>query len=763
MGSEMRNRMYLRRIWGLKLWRERTFRVFGVLSLLPVLFCVVQMARPCREYQYEKPYAFEPGVPSDATVVYDDVALGPGVYRIELEYFSDGDLVGLCNVADGTVYKGGLLSNGEHMYGGLGRTGYDIWLFEGTEELQVTVGYSGDGSLVTGGLKIVETNRLWTMLLTIILSVAAVAGAALVFSRYDRAYPVSRRKKQIFFFVTLTALLSSLPYLCGYSITGGDLTYHLQRIEGVKDGLLGGQFPVRLEPKWLYGHGYADAVLYCNAFFYFPALLRLLGFTVTASYSAYCVAVNFATAWISYYCFSRILGKARIGVICCALYTLSIYRIYKLVVTAAPGEGTAMTFLPLVMLGLFRIFTEDAREKKYRTAWIPLMLGYSGLVQSHVLTCEVTALVTLLFCLVYIRKVFRLNVFVELCKGAVSTVLVSLWFLVPFLDYYVTQDLHIKHVSGRKIQEVGLYLVHNAFHFWGTGGGTASGNSGMHDSHLTGVGLVLVIALGVFLVLWFSGVFGKMEGGLVRFAKTVAVIGILLLFMSMKAFPWDRIQDMNPMAASLVSSLQFPDRFLGWGTACLTLLFGVCLRYFEECGGKYQYWMMAGAAFLGVATSSMFYLDFVNGSHVYFELYNEEGMGFGYIAGEEYLIEDTDASKLTFTGARGGAGVDILDYEKDYLRVELQCRNVAEEDSFIDLPLLLYKGYRAYDGDTGRSMQICAGDNNVVRVLVPAGFEGRVKVGFVSPVYWRVSELVSMAAMAVLAALWLRNRRKEAC
>ena len=79
------------------------------------------------------------------------------------------------------------------------------------------------------------------------------------------------------------SLVASIPYLCEYNITGADLTYHLQRIEGVKDGILGGQFPVRLEPRWVYDHGYANAIFYCNTFLYFPALLRLLGFTVSAS------------------------------------------------------------------------------------------------------------------------------------------------------------------------------------------------------------------------------------------------------------------------------------------------------------------------------------------------------------------------------------------------------------------------------------------------------------------------------------------------
>ena len=129
----------------------------------------------------------------------------------------------------------------------------------------------------------------------------------------------------------------------------------------------------------------------------------MVGFTITAGYNIYCIGLNIATAWISYYCFSRMFGKRHIGIVCSGLYTLSIFRIYKLTITGATGEGSAVTFIPLVIYGLYRIFTEDPKEKRYKTAWIPVMLGYAGLMQTHVLTCEITAFVTSLFCLVFMR------------------------------------------------------------------------------------------------------------------------------------------------------------------------------------------------------------------------------------------------------------------------------------------------------------------------------------------------------------------------
>lgn len=753
--------MLIQRIRELKLWKKRPIYITAIIVSVLLLFLIIKLIMPCSEYKFEGSYTFAEGTASNS-VIYDGIALQPGVYRVELDYVTDTDLSAVCNVQDGTVFSGGLLCNGEHMYSALPRTEYHMWLFEGTDNLQVVVTYDGVGNLTTGNLKITETNQFWTMLLTIVVFLACVVFAGFVFYYYDMEYHVNPEKKHIFFCLAVISMIASIPYLCGYNITGADLTYHLQRIEGVKDGLLGGQFPVRLEPEWVYNHGYANAIFYCNTFLYFPAILRLLGFTVTASYNIYCIALTIATVWIAYYCFSRMFENCNTGIICSALYTLSIFRIYKLVITTAVGEGSAVTFIPLVLYGLYRVFTEDPEDKKYKTAWIPIMLGYAGLMQTHVLTCEITALVTVLFCVIHIRKIFCKNTFLELAKGAISAVLVSLWFLVPFLDYYITQDVHIRHVAARTIQDRGLYFAHLAYHFWGTGSNTPTGENGMQYSHPVGIGLVLIVALALFLILWFSGAFRKLEGKKASFAKVTTTIGVLLLFMSLNIFPWDRIQFLNSVTAALVSSLQFPNRFLGWGTVCLVMVFGFCLWFFEKKDVKF-YRVLTVVAVIGVTTSGMYLLDFVNREENDFELYNEESMGFGYISGAEYVIEGTKSEELTFANATAGDGVDILAYEKEYLEVDMTCVNNTNKDSYVDVPLLLYKGYRAVDAATGQQMQLTAGENNIIRILIPANYEGSLELDFVSPTYWRVAELITLAAIVVLLVMAWKSRRVKAC
>ena len=732
--------------------KKKGILLYTALVCLLLAFCVFRAASSRTEETICGEQTFVPGMAEEA-VVYDQISLKPGVYAIQLQYRTDQDYSGHCNVKDDTVHPRALLTNGEHFYAGLTQTSYYLWLFEPTQALQITVSYGGETSLETGALTIRNTGKIWSMLFVLVFGAAVLGYGVTGLSIYNRKHGIRPETKQAAFFLFLIVLCASLSQIGGYLLGGADLTYHLQRIEGVKDSLLAGQFPIRIEPRWLYDHGYANGIFYCDALLYLPALLRLAGFPITTAYNIYCICLNIATAWISWYCFSKIFEDSKIGLMCSALYTLSIIRLYKLAVVGAVGEGSAMTFLPLIFYGMYRVFTEDIQEKRYRTAWLPLAFGYAGLIQTHVLTCEITAFLTILICLVCIRKVLNKAVFWELCKGALGALGLSLWYLVPFLDYYLTQDMHIRHVSGRTIQERGLYPAQLFAPSW-----SVRAQEMMEQKGLTGVepvspGLLCMAAVLLFLILWAGGILRrhKTEERTRRVfcvAKLSALFACLLLAMTLRIFPWDRIQESSGVAASLVSSLQFPNRFLGWTMVFLVMVFGACVLYFQLYFSKKQ-WnrriYVAGMALVLlsiVSGSGSLMRDAMSQEHRLY-LYNEAGMGFGYISGAEYLVEGTDESRLTFTGPKPGEHIKLSGYDKGYLSARISCENTGDTESYIDLPLLLYKGYRARC-DTGQQLTVADGENHLVRVLIPGGFKGTFEVSFVSPLYWRISEIITL-------------------
>lgn len=713
--------------------------LFLVLSFL----CVLQLCLP-KETRFVDQSALKTEVFSAGeNVLFDGIPLGFGTYRVEVFYTAENDYIADIYLRDNTVFTGGLKSNGETLYKTKSSTDFMVWLYEPTEQMEVIGFYKGGGALQIQGVRFTETHHMWTQLLAIFVACGVLVYLGITY-HYVWRESLSREKKIVLWGIGLITLFSSFFQLADGALNSIDLMFHYMRIEGVKDGLASGQIPVRIDPEWLYGQGYACSIFYCNLFLLFPALLRLLGFTVVTASHVFFVVLNLATAIVAYRCFEKIFGSFKVGLACSALYTLSTYRIYKLYQTGDVGEGIALLFFPLIVYGYFRVFGENPEEKGYKTAWIALAIGYAGLMQTHILTCEVALLLTVVILLIFIKKVMQKHVFWELFKGAAVAVLLSLWFLVPCLDYYLTQNIHIKNLAARTIQNAGLTLSHLFFHFWQRGSKTPLGDNGAQFTYPVGVGLVLLVGLAVFLVLWFNGFSDDhKEKKQIKLGKVAAVLGVVLLIMSLNVFPWDHLQELGQVFAALVSSMQFPTRVLGWATVLLVVVFGTALWFFEQKGWITVIRVGFGVVLFSVLTSTCYMSEHVLEGAGTFHVYHEKGMGAGYVAGGEYLIDGMNPLEYTYENPVAAEEVEIQSWVKGSLRMEITCANKSTQEGYVDVPLVHYRGYQCKD-ESGLQLEMTSNERRQVRILLPEGYGGTFVVRFVSPIYWRIAEVISL-------------------
>ena len=194
---------------------------------------------------------------------------------------------------------------------------------------------------------------------------------------------------------------------------------------------------------------------------------------------------------------------------------------------------------------------------------------------------------------------------------------------------------------------------------------------------------------------------------------------------------------------------------------CIVLLAGVIAK---EIKGQYETkgLQIYFAAMVVMTICSGMYLmnDMLQTTDVY-RIYDEKGMGSGYIAGAEYLPYGADASQFWTHDPYVGENVEITDYQKDGIVIEMNCRNNGENTETVELPLLYYYGYRAYDKASGQELTITTSDNFAVCVEVPAGYEGTVHVAFYSPWYWRVAEIVSVLSFVVLTVGVILEKKRE--
>ena len=257
-----------------------------------------------------------------------------------------------------------------------------------------------------------------------------------------------RKKETCFWAVALlvTALLASVPLFSADTlISGPDTPFHMGRIEGIREGLLAGQFPVRVNPVQLGGYGMPTGIFYPDIFLYFPAFLRLAGVSLLASWKAFLVLVNLLTAFVGWWAFSVYTRSKRIGAVAALFYTIFIFRLGFLYIVTAVAENLAMAFLPAALVAIWVTIRRDV------SYWPSAAFFSSCVLLSHVLSSIFLIAATLLIIHASLRRFHLPEVRRAAAKAVGFIFLLTIWFYAPFLYFYRKMDFLMKSVTQQEV------------------------------------------------------------------------------------------------------------------------------------------------------------------------------------------------------------------------------------------------------------------------------------------------------------------------
>lgn len=573
-----------------------------------------------------------------------------------------------------------------------------------------------------------------------------------------------KKQGKIEYLYILLLLFVSIPLFAGF-LDGNDTRFHLMRIEGITEGLRMGQFPVKIQPAWYEGFGYGCSVFYGDLFLYIPALLHLIGVSLQGSYQFYIFLVQAATIAVSAYSFNGIFGNRFLSVFGTTLYTLAIYRLMNLFVRGAMGEYTAMIFLPLLAYALVLLLKKDSEKKELWKGSLLLALGMTGILQSHLLSAEIVCIMLALICVIYIRRILKAEVFGAFVKAVCLAAALNLGFLVPFADYMVTGKFNVNAINGgwrveQNIQECGAGVLQLAGIFY-------RADSKVPAQEMGGIGLNLILAAAVFL---FLAVLLKKEersSFFWKLARISCMVSVLSAFMSTRYFPWEALRKSNVLIRYIVINLQFPWRFGTVASIALTVLWCCLLRLMLQKWSVRKVLIAAGAvAALSLITAGYFVTDTLRVGQS-FQAVFAEGMDTMVESGEEYLPVNTISSDFSEENLYVGEGIAVTGTERTGIRLKITCVNISGQEQELEVPLLYYKGYaasgRTSDG-TVKKLTVESGNNQVVRIYIPAEFDGVITVDFKEPLYWRMAEVVSgLAALLTIflayVKIWNSNKK----
>lgn len=682
-----------------------------------------------------------------------------GMYEFTVQYESVSQVDGDCEDYAGSVQivsqklRAGVQCSEVFLHDTRTSVTDRLWVrsFNGVDDLQVNVSFNGIGSMRFSDIEIREL-PLWRIVCT--------AGWILFFSLLDFIYFYfftnnSYANKQVIIGLGITIFFSSLPLFTDFLYWGHDMDFHTARIWSLAEGIKNGHWIVPIQTEMVNGYGYATPLFYSQLFLYIPAILYCAGAPLQVCYQIYAFLMNAATCLICFYCIKGLFRNKRFAIFGSFLYTLSAYRLADVYTRASVGEYTAMAFLPLVVYGFVRVYTTEEKKITERD-YMPIVIGLTGIIECHVLTCELTALCIGLFCLVTVKRTLQPKRLLALIKAALLTIVINAAFLFPFLSS-LTMNLTVKANKVNQMQEHGTYLIQVFGMFMTSTGGSVKGTL---DEMPMSVGFALIVGIGIVLFCCARRYDWKLEDDtMLRIGTYCAGFAGISILFSLRMIPWDSVQNMSGILAKVLCMIQYPWRYYAFATVFGVFAAVAGLKILSEYKSSATVMLWCGVmAVLTTLNAGLYFMNFANEAKtitVYGAMPTEIGYG-------EYLPTGTVMEELKSRNViMDETYVTVREYEYKSGVTSFFCKNESDKEQTVGIPLLKYDHYHAYDRDSGEELALCNGRNNCIDIVVGPRYEGVVEVRYEMPLLWKTGYLVSAVSVVLVVGMTGMKRRKE--
>lgn len=554
----------------------------------------------------------------------------------------------------------------------------------------------------------------------------------------------NRESREIFVCLAGVTFLAMLPYMNSFLPTGGDLEFHLLRIEGIYEGLKNGEVPMMVNSNQSNGFGYISPTMYPQMLLYIPALFRMAGMSLLNSYKILLWIGTILTVIVAYFSFRKILRSSWGGMVACSFYTLGLYRLTNVYCRAAVGEFLAMAFLPLIFYGMYEILAGNEKN------WIWAAVGFTLTFQQHMLTLEISLIFTFLVCIGCTRRLVKEpGRAVSLLKAACVTILLNIGTILPILSF-MREDLNIYDFTElRYLPDVVVYLSEVFATFVKMEGNQMLRGTTFGEMPLSVGGILLVAVIGFIIYCYKRRDIFKIDEEAVRLKKlgtVCCVIGAVAILMTMWVFPWSLLTKIS-VIDKLISSIQFLSRLLMIPAMTFCLVAGILTVYLMKEHSAKKSWIV-GLMYVSSILVILYPLESMIQHESYKSRREVESLSY---TDDLYLYNGDSQNPLLEMGKRIwlSDGTDIgcrnLSRKGTKVTCDLEIGKIGK-DAYIELPLYYYPQYKVQLN--GNVLAVEKGENGLVRAYLPQGCEsGRLEAFYKIPIDWYGAKLVAVVTL----------------
>lgn len=556
-----------------------------------------------------------------------------------------------------------------------------------------------------------------------------------------------KKQKVVLLGIAIIVLIASVPLFID-GLYGDDLLFHLWRIEAIKSGLEKHIFPVKIYDIFMGGKGYASGVYYPDLFLYIPAVLRLFGVSLQVSVKALYLIITIITTCNCYYVCKYISDRQEVAIIVSFVWTTCNYRLEDMYVRAAIGETIALAFFPLVIGGIY-VMLYEIGENWYKKSIGWLVVGMTGIIESHILSVELVVILGTLILGIHIGMVNKKKI-LSILFSIISTLMINAGFLIPFATYMLSEKVLVNVKREKQIQSAGL-SIRNFLNFFER----SSGKKDLISEALHTKTLGYSLLAGLVLMLGYCVISKRKTSK--RQLECITIVTIIMCWFCSRYFPYDFLCANSSLVNTLLGTIQFPWRWLG--CVSISIVFGLLFILRDYKGKKITiYIVLMIITLLSVTEKQCLVL----------ELYREPGR---YESVEdlpdEPILQVMAGEYLPIEFYDGGYGYksdaynqpkQLLSYTYSANGCEAEVLNTSQRNEYISFPLIYYNGYKAYS-ESGMKLDVKADVNGYVSVCIPQSFTGSVGVRYVEKWYWRCAEIVSLVTVIIFIYLYYGKKR----
>ncbi|SEP95178.1 hypothetical protein [Butyrivibrio sp. TB] len=620
-------------------------------------------------------------------------------------------------------------------------------------DVELVVNYQS-GSLKIGQIHMQNMSKDFDALWFYLFAVASLLIVAYIYNKLKNVNDEDGLK--IFALLLGLIIYMSFPLMNDFLIMGHDIEFHLGRIRGIYRALNSGSFPMWLNMFQSKTYGYASSIMYPQLFLYIPAGFMCFGMSLMNAYKIFYVLNNVASVFIAYVSFKRIFKDRNVGLIVTFGYNLGLYHLSNIYTRAAIGEFLAMTFMPLFAYAIYELYVGD-----YKNKWIYLTASITGILQSHVLStyiCVFFAAITFVILLPRIKSSF-LQRLLEILKAAIISLLINLFFIVPFLSFY-GEDFFVKTVGDDTIYSEAAYLS-QIFAIFIRAPFLSQKLGTTKDEMPLSLGLVLFIGIVLSIIFiakhYKEWIKSSSKSAVVKECIYYIVLSIISIYMCLWCFPW-RIVEKIPVL-NILCNIQFTWRMLSPATLFASLVLGCVIIFLRWIYPRPK--VIYGIAILLITLNSLYYMENVREmdtakNKVFASVLGTSDWLYSYADNTQSVLEDRGN---IVTSSEEGTVITNFYKSQDVTSFDYALPKGVNE-AVIDIPLYYYPKYMIYtDG------KVSDADRSADGFVSTKVYEnkGTIEVRYTVPAIWNMSYIISLIAViscfVYIVSRYIRRQR----